>query len=155
MKNSFFVWFKNYLSKEIMIEYKACLYFACILFFYFMWLLCHGNYFASVLFMFEMILAAYFIVYLQVYVFRNFDEAEHLEQRNLCSIVFCVILYGGISWLLDWFERNLAASFLFALFMTAVYVCVFLLNKAKRVIDTNNLNRMLDKFKKGEEKDEE
>lgn len=81
MKSRFLGWFKRFVSKEIMIEYKSCLYFACILFFYFMWLLCKGIYSASILFMFEMILAAYFVGYFQVYVFRNFDEAEQIEKK--------------------------------------------------------------------------
>ena len=133
-----------------MIEYKACLYFACILFFYFAWLLIHGLYFASVLFMFEMILAAYFVGYFQVYAFQNFDEAEKIERKGVFGMIFGVGVYGGASYLLGWFDKSLMASLLFSAYMLAVFLCVFLLNKAKRVIDTNHLNKMLSEFKKGE-----
>ncbi len=44
------------------------------------------------------------------------------------------------------------ASVLFSMYMLVVYLCVFWLNKAKRMIDTNNLNKMLSEFKKGAEK---
>ncbi|MCM1134564.1 MAG: DUF3021 domain-containing protein [Clostridium sp.] len=152
MKNRIFERFKDYLSMEIMIEYKACLYFSCILFFYFVWLLCQGTYFASVLFMFEMILTAYFIGYLQVYVFQNFDEKERLGKKDAAAIIFCTALYGGASYLLNWFEKSIAASLLFSLFMLLVYMCVYLLNKAKRAIDTNNLNKLLTEYKNGGEK---
>ncbi|NBJ96341.1 DUF3021 domain-containing protein [bacterium 1xD8-48] len=150
MKSRFLGWFKRFVSKEIMIEYKSCLYFACILFFYFMWLLCKGIYSASILFMFEMILAAYFVGYFQVYVFRNFDEAEQIEKKGVLGIIFGISVYGAVSYLLGWFEKSPGASLWFSFYMLIVYVCVFLLNKAKRTIDTNNLNKMLSEFKKGE-----
>lgn len=142
----------RFLSKEIMIEYKACLYFSCILFFYFVWLLLHRIYFASILFMFEMILAAYFTGYFQVYVFQNFDEAEQIERKGVMGIVFSISVYGGVSYLLNWFDKSPIASLLFSLYMLFIYLCVFLLNKIKRAIDTNNLNKMLSEFKKGAEK---
>ena len=152
MKNRMWTWFKDYLSKEIMIEYKACLYFSCILFFYFAWLLYNRTYFGSILFMFEMILAAYFVGYLQVYVFQNFDEAEQIERKGVMGIIFGTGVYSIVSYLLGWVDRSLMASVLFSLYMLVVYLCVFWLNKAKRMIDTNNLNKMLSEFKKGAEK---
>lgn len=150
MKSRLIIRFKNYLSKEIMIEYKACLYFACILFFYFAWLLSRGKYYGSILFMFEMILAAYFVGYFQVYVFQNFDEAEQIERKGVWGMIFGVCVYSAVSYLCGWFDKSIMASLLFSLYMLAVYLCVFLLNKAKRAIDTNNLNKMLSEYKKGE-----
>lgn len=141
--------FEEFLSREIMIEYKACLYFACILFFYFAWLLWRGSFLAQILFMFEMILAAYAAGYVQVCLFHNSDEAERLEKADVAGILFCTLLYGGTSWCLAWFDRSPAATALFLAYMLFVHYCVYLLNKVKRAGDTRNLNRMLNEFKGG------
>ena len=108
-----------------MIEYKSCLYFACILFFYFMWLLCKGIYSASILFMFEMIFTAYFVGYFQVYVFQNFDEAEQIEKKGVLGILFGISVYSVVSYLLGWFGKSPGASLLFSLYMLIIYLCVF------------------------------
>lgn len=141
----------EFLSWEIAIEYKACLYFCCIVFFYFAWLICHGIYAASILFMVEMILTAYFIGYLQVYVFHNFDEAESLGKREWAEIFFCAGIYTAVSWGFGWYDRSMAASLLFLAFLLLCYFCIFLINKIKRDADTEKLNRMLAEYKEGEE----
>lgn len=143
--------FRRIVRWEIAIEYKACLYFACIMFFYSAWLILDRNYYASVWMIWEMILTAYAVGYMQVYLFRNFDEAEQLGKRELFSIVLCSCLYAGASWGMGWFERRMPPTLLFVAYMLFCYVCVFLCNKIKRELDTKNLNRMLDAYKKGEE----
>lgn len=140
--------FKKLLSREIVIEYKACLYFCCIIFFYFVYLLCRRTYLASVVFLFEMILTAYAAGYVQVYLFHNSDEAEQLEKKDILGILFCTFLYGGVSYGFAWFGRSIIATLLFLVYMLFVHYCVYLLNKIKRAIDTENLNRMLTEFKK-------
>lgn len=148
MRNSGWESFKRILSREVVIEYKACLYFACIVFFYFAYLLCQGVYLASMAFLFEMILTAYGAGYAQVYLFHNSDEAERLGGRDILGIIFCTSLYGGASYALAWFDRNLAATLLFLVYMLFVHYFVYLANKIKRAVDTENLNRMLTEFKK-------
>lgn len=143
--------FRRIVSWEIAIEYKACLYFACIMFFYSAWLILNKTFYASVWLIWEMILTAYVVGYMQVYLFRNFDEAERLGKREFFSIVLCSCLYAGASWGLGWFERRMLPTLLFVAYMLLCYVCVFLCNKIKRELDTKNLNRMLDAYKKGEE----
>ena len=66
-----------YLTREIGIEFKACLYFFAILFFYCVYRLINGSREAGILEMAEMIVTCYIIGYIQVYVFGNFDEAEN------------------------------------------------------------------------------
>ena len=100
--------------------------------------------------MFEMIFTAYFVGYFQVYVFQNFDEAEQIEKKGVLGILFGISVYSVVSYLLGWFGKSPGASLLFSLYMLIIYLCVFLLNRAKRAIDTNNLNKMLSEFKKGE-----
>lgn len=136
------------LSTEIGIEYKACLYFSCIVFFYSAYLLVQKNYAASVAVLWEMVLAAYAMGYLQVYLFRNFDEAERLGKKEIGGILFCTCLYAGISWGFNWFDKSAPATLLYAVYMLLCYGSVFWGNKIKRMIDTENLNKMLTEFKK-------
>lgn len=139
------------ISWEIAIEYKACLYFSCIVFFYSAYLFLQKTYAASILVIWEMILTAYAVGYLQVYLFRNFDEAQQLGKKEFLGIALCACLYAGTSWGLGWFDKKGAATLLFVLYMVLCYLCVFLCNKIKRGIDTKRLNQMLEAYKKGEE----
>lgn len=149
MKNKLKSRFKSCLSAEIIIEYKACLYFGCILAYDCFYFLYRGFYFISILHLFEMIMTAYLVGYFQVYVFHNFDEAERLDAHNIVSAVICTAFYTGVSYLSGWFERNMAAEVIFAGYMLFVYFCIYLLHKIKRAIDTEKLNGMLTEFKKG------
>ena len=95
-----------------------------------------------------MIAAAYLMGYLQVYVLGNFDEAEHLGKRQVLFILLCTVLYTGASWVLGWFDRDGVPTLIFAGYMVFAYGCMFLVNKLKRNIDTENLNRMLTEYKR-------
>ena len=149
MKRSKFVrGFKRYFATEIAIEYKACLYFFAILFFYCVFLATKGTFQASVLHMAGIILTTYLMGYLQVYLLRNFDEAENMRKREAAYTLFCSVLYTGSSWLFGWFDKNLAATLIFLGFIAFAYWCVYLINKIKRKIDTENLNNMLTEYKK-------
>lgn len=141
----------RFFSREIAIEYKACLYFSCIIFFYIVYLMLESNYFASIRVIWEIVLTAYAVGYIQVYLFWNFDEAERIGKREWCGIWLCACLYAGMSWGFHWFDRKPAATVLFVGYMLFVYVCVFLCNKIKRDIDTRHLNQLLDAYKSGEE----
>lgn len=142
--------FRKYLSREIAIEYKACLYFACILAFYFVYLLYKDVYEASIPVMFEMILTAYAAGYLQVCLLHNFDESEQLGMREFSGIFFCTVFYAAVSYLLKWYERSLPVTVLFFGYIFVCYLCVYLCNRIKRKIDTEKLNRMLQDYQRGE-----
>ena len=90
------------------------------------------------------------IVYIQYYLLENPDEAERLGLSRLLGILCCVLLYTVMSYFWNWFDRNLFVTALFFVYMINIYLCVFLVNKIKRVIDTNRLNHLLTEFKKGE-----
>lgn len=147
--------FKSYLHMEIVIDYKTCVYFFSIWFFYCVYLLCIRVRYADILYMFEMMAAAYLISYVQVYLFHNFDEASQLGKKDVPGIVFCTGLYTGVSYVLAWFDRNLKATLLFGAYILFMYYIMYLVNKIKRAIDTENLNKMLAEFKKGEARDGE
>lgn len=144
---------KRIFSIEIAIEYKTCLYAFCVLFFYCVYLLCVGTFSANILYLFEIFCVAYVIGYLQYYLLDNFDEAERLSGRNWAGLLICTTLYTAVSYLLNWLDRNLIATMIFFVFMFAMYYFIYLINKVKRFIDTENLNEMLLEFKKGEKHD--
>lgn len=136
------------LSREIAIEYKACLYFSCLMAFDCAYLLYRKVYSVQILQMWEMILTAYFIGYLQVYVLRNFDESEQFGKWEIFASLLCTGIYTAASLVFEWFDRNLPASILFFGFVLLCYVCVYLCNKIKREIDTKHLNHLLEDYKK-------
>ena len=155
MRNRGWEKFRTILSREVVIEYKACLYFACEVFFYFAYLLSRGIYMASMVILFEMILTAYGAGYIQGYLFHNSDEAERLERKDILGIIFCTLFYGGVSCALAWFDRSILAAVLFLIYIIFVHYFVYLANKIKRAADTEKLNKMLAEFKKENRKEKE
>lgn len=139
----------TYLSAEIGIEYKACLYFWVILFFHGVYLILHKVYAASLLHIAEMILTTYLMGYLQVYLLGNFDEAAHFGKKEVLNTFFCSAIYGLLSYLFSWFDQSLPVTLIFTGYFIFTYFCVYLINKMKRDIDTNQLNDMLNEYKKG------
>ncbi len=144
-KNRVTLW-ELYLTKEIGIEFKSCLYFFSILFFYCVYRMIGGSFVADILHMTEMILTCYVIGYLQVYVFWNFDEAEALGLKECAGMLICTLIYIVTSYLFSWFKKNILATVLFAAYILLVYVCVFFIYKSKRRIDDKRLNEDLRLF---------
>ena len=140
--------FKQYLASEIGIEFKACLYFFAILFFYSMYRILQGSFFANIIVMAEMIFSTYIMGYIQVYLLGNFDEAEQLTWREILASVFCSIVYSGVSFLGKWYDRNITITVLFFCYILFCYICVFFVYKVKRDVDTAVLNHELENFKK-------
>lgn len=140
------IW-EHYLTNEIGIEFKACLYFFCILFFYSIYKIANGSLEANIIHMAEMIFLTYIIGYVQFYLLSNFDEGEYLHKRELCYMMFCICIYTIISFLGKWFDRNILVSIGFAFYMTAVYLCAFIVYQSKRKIDETILNEELQAFK--------
>ncbi len=131
---------ERYLTGEIAIEFKACLYFFAVLFFYCLTRMIGGSFDARILHMAEMILTCYIIGYLQVYAFANFDEADRLGGRECAGMGICTGLYCAVAHFCGWFEGSLVALGIFAVYILVTYVCVFLIYKTKRSIDDKKLN---------------
>lgn len=157
---------ERYLVVEIAIEFKACIYFFSILFFYSTYRLIGGSREADVLHMGEMILLTYGMGYFQRYVLGNFDEGERLGVREALYLFLCVGIFAAVSYLGNWFGRSALGTVFFALFMVVAYLCGFLVYKLKRVLDAKQLNEDLRAFQErgagrksgegnGEEEDEE
>lgn len=138
---------ERYLTKEIGIEFKACLYFFAMLFFYCVYRLCIGLYTASILHMAEMIFAAYIIGYIQVYLLWNFDEAEALGKKEWLGLLICSAVYSLLSFFLGWFDKSIYVTLGFTAYIIFMYFCTFLVYKSKRRIDDKLLNQDLDLFK--------
>lgn len=136
---------ERYLSKEIGIEFKACLYFFCILFFYCVCRMVGGDWNASILHMGEMILLTYGMGYFQLFCLNNFDEGEKLGVREVFYILLCVGIYTLVAWVCKWFDSSLLLLF-FALYLCLTYVCAFLVYKVKRNLDSKALNEELKEF---------
>lgn len=138
---------ERYLTKEIGIEFKACLYFFAMLFFYCVYRLCIGLNTASILHMAEMIFAAYIIGYIQVYLLWNFDEAEALGKKEWLGLLICSAVYSLLSFFLGWFDKSIYVTLGFTAYIIFMYFCTFLVYKSKRRIDDRLLNQDLDLFK--------
>lgn len=138
--------FERYLAEEISIEFKACLYFFCILFFYAMYRVINGNLEASIVHMGEMILLTYGMCYLQLYLMNNFDEGEHFGIKEIFYTILCVGIYTAISYLGNWFDKNLPVTLGYGVYMIFAYVCAFLVYKVKRTVDGKLLNEELKAF---------
>ena len=80
---------ERYLTREIGIEFKACLYFFAILFYYSVYRIAVGRWDADIIHMAEMIFSCYIICYIQVYLFGNFDEAEKPGIREIAGLIIC------------------------------------------------------------------
>lgn len=136
---------ERYLCKEIGIEFKACLYFFCILFFYCVCRIVAGNWNAGILHMTEMILLTYSMGYFQLFCLNNFDEGEKLGLREAFYILLCVGIYTLAAWVCKWFSNPLLLLF-FALYLCLAYVCAFWVYKVKRDLDSRALNEELKEF---------
>ena len=140
--------FKTYLSLEIGIEFKAFLYFYCLILFYCVYQLVGGSMEANIIILAEMIATTYIMGYLQVYFMRNFDESDHFGIYELVATLGCTLIYTAVSYVLRWYDRKMGVTILFLFYMIFCYVCAFLLYKVKRDIDTKMLNKDLEDFKK-------
>lgn len=137
--------FEKYLSKEIGVEFKACLYFFCILFFYCVCRIAEGDWNASILHMTEMIFLTYGMGFFQLLCLDNFDEGEKLGLREILYILLCVGIYTIVAWLGKWFNGPLQL-FLFTLYLCLAYVCAFWVYKIKRDLESKALNEELKEF---------
>ncbi|MCR4989659.1 MAG: DUF3021 domain-containing protein [Lachnospiraceae bacterium] len=144
--------FERYLTKEIGIEFKACLYFFAILFFYCMYKIINGSFEAGIIHMIEMILTCYMIGYIQVYLLWNFDEAEKLGVRECLGMIICTAVYTLVSYFCGWFDKDIISTIIFAIYLLVVYGCVFFIYRSKRHIDDRKLNEELKDFQQKHQK---
>lgn len=134
------------LAQEIGVEFKASIYFLCILAFYAIYRLLCGSLEANILHMTEMVCLAYVMGYVQLYLLDNFDEGERLGGKEVGYLLLCASIYALASYWGKWFERSVSVSILFELYMIFAYFCAFLIYKVKRSVDEKLLNADLRAF---------
>lgn len=140
--------FRHVLLTEAGIEFKACLYFFAILFFYCMYRITQGSFQADMLIMAEIILTTYVMGYVQVYLLRNFEESDRLGGFEWMASILCSLIYVGVSLLFSWFDRNWLPELLFFGYVMLCYLSVFCIYYVRRHWDTEELNLELESFKK-------
>ena len=140
--------FRKYLLAEVGIEFKACMYFFAILFFYCVYKITQGCFQADMLVMLEMILTTYVMGYVQVYLLKNFEESDHMGAFELLASIGCSLVYVGISFLFSWFDRKWLPEVLFFAYVLICYISIFLIYYVRRHFDTEELNFELEAFKK-------
>ncbi|MBQ7943648.1 MAG: DUF3021 domain-containing protein [Lachnospiraceae bacterium] len=139
------VWMRL-LAQEIGVEFKASIYFLCVLAFYAIYRLLCGSLEASILHMVEMVCMTYVMGYVQLYLFDNFDEGEQLRGKEICYLLLCASIYALVSYWGRWFEGDIMVSVVFELYMIFAYFCAFLIYKIKRSVDEKLLNADLRAF---------
>ena len=137
---------EQFFSKEIGIEIKACLYFCCILAYYFIFRIIMGSWNASIIHMIEMIVATYVIGYIQLYLLSDFDEMDEFHWKVIVFSMICSGIYVLLAIFCNWFDGNIIANIVFFAFMMLCYICYFVICRAKRRIDTRLLNEELREF---------
>lgn len=140
--------FEQFFSKEIGIEIKACLYFCCILGYYFVFRIIMGSWDASIIHMIEMIISAYIIGYIQLYLLSDFDEMDEFDWKVIAFSMVCSAIYVLLAILCNWYDGNIIANVGFFAYMMLCYLCYFYICRAKRRIDTRLLNEELKDFQK-------
>ncbi len=138
--------FERYLREEIAVEFKACLYFFCILFFYAVYKLIGGSYEANIIHMTEMIFLTYGMCYAQIYLMNGFDEGETFGGKEGLFTILCAGIYTFISWIGNWFNRSVAVSACFFGYVVFAYIIGFVIYKIKRTLDEKVLNNDLKAF---------
>ncbi len=140
---------QRYLAEEIRIDFKACLYFFCMVFFYSVYRIWHGSWEASIIHMAEMISTNYLMGYVQVYLLDNFDEADRFRGKEMIKAVTCSLVYVLVSWICGWFDRGIIVTLIYWGYMILCFICTFLSYKIKRDIDSKSLMADLQKYKEG------
>ena len=124
-KNNGLTGLEKYLLEEIGVEFKACIYFFCYLFFYSIYRLLGGSISASIIHMAEMIFLTYVMCYVQIYFMKNFDEGEEFKLKELLLSMLCGAIFTIASWFFGWFDKNVPVTIGFFLFVVFAYFCGF------------------------------
>lgn len=73
----------------------------------------------------EMIAATYIMAWLQTVLLGNFDEAEKVDVSVVIKMFCSAVVYVGISYVGNWFDRNLiVTAILFCVYDCMLYKCV-------------------------------
>lgn len=139
--------FEKFFANEIGVEIKACLYFTCMLTFYFIYRIITGSWEAEISHMIQMVISVYIIGCIQFWGLSNFDEMDEFCWKVVVYSLLCSFVYMILSFLLKWYDGNIVASVSFFVYMEICYISYFIIYKIKKRIDTEILNDELKQFK--------
>lgn len=142
---------ENILSREIAIKYKAGIYSLCHLFYIAMFLITRQKFHINLVQLAQIVLLAWFVNHIEIYLFGNFDEADRLTRKWWLSSLICSVLYMLSAYWLNWFGGNGHVLIGFGVYQLFCYWGIYINNKIKRHIDSKQLNHQLDQFKKRKE----
>ena len=137
---------ERYLTRKIGVEIKCCVMLFMILCFYSGYKLIGGTQDANIIHMLEMVLLAYLLGWIQALIGSDFDEVDKLSIKDWVVVLVGTAIYTLASFIFGWFEANLLATALFAVYMIVAYLGIFLIYKIKRAIDAKLLNDDLRQF---------
>lgn len=138
---------ERFLLKELGIEFKAALYFYTMFFFYFAYRIWCGSIQANLIVLVEMIAATYIMAWLQTVLLGNFDEAEKVDVSVVIKMFCSAVVYVGISYVGNWFDRNLIVTAIYFVIMIACYISVYWAYSFRRIVSTKEMNEELQAFK--------
>lgn len=139
---------EHVLSKEISIKYKAGIYSLCHLFYIAIFLMNQQIFQISLAQLAQIVLLAWFINHIEIYIFDNFDEADRISLKWWLSVLICSILYMIAAYVMKWFQGDSQVLLGFGAYQIFCYWGVYINNKIKRHIDSKQLNQQLNQFKK-------
>ena len=117
MKAKIIASLKKALVNEIKIDFRACVYFFCVVFFYCAAKACQGVFRVDIITLVQIVLTNYVICYLQTYLFSDFDESDRFGASEISGILTCAFCYTASSLLFGWFGGSEPVTALFALYM--------------------------------------
>ena len=96
---------------------------------------------------------AYILGWIQMLLGSDFDEVDRLNLKDWFVVTGASVVYVLASLIFNWFDRSIAVTLIFALYMVISYLSIFLIHTMKRVIDAKLLNEDLEKFKNRDNKE--
>lgn len=153
MSDNFRTFIEKYLTRKIGVEIKCCLMFFMVMCFYAVYKLICGFQEANIFHMLEMVMLAYILGWIQMLLGSDFDEVDRLNLKDWFVVTGASVVYVLASLIFNWFDRSIAVTLIFALYMVISYLSIFLIHTMKRVIDAKLLNEDLEKFKNRDNKE--
>lgn len=137
---------ERWVTIKIGVEVRCCVSFFLMLFFYCVYRLLGGAVEANIWHISEMILIAYLFGWVQALLHADFDEMDHLRLKEWAVIIASGIVYGMTAWIGGWFDRSIAVTLLFLVYMIVCGLCTIWIYHIKRAIDAKLLNEDLKEF---------
>lgn len=146
MKKKLMTLFERWLTIKIGVEFRCCLTFFLMVFFYGVHRLLTGSDQASIWHLAQMMGAAYLYGWVQALLHADFDEMDRPGLKEWAVILGGAAAYALAAWLGGWFGGSVPVTGLFFLYMTGCALSTLLILYLKRSIDSRLLGDDLKQF---------